>query len=93
VWDRNQVVTIIVALAREGHGINLRNISLSLSVTTNLSKERREDIYAAAQDILGDKATRSRIFRLRKKHRAIEDILGTKEDKGAGQEKSTVTVD
>jgi hypothetical protein len=82
VWERNQVVVIITALAREGYSINLRNIKLSLATMTDLTRERKEAIFEAARGVLADKAMRSRIFALRKKQKAAEIALSSGAEPG-----------
>ena len=77
-------------MSRAGYDVDIRSIGISVSLLTDLSKERRRDILKTAQSILEEKATQTQISSLKKKYKEAEESLEQAE-KGKGKRLSSAS--
>ena len=81
LWERNQLITIMFALATSKYQINLQNIGISLAAFSSLTKDRRNQILATAKTIFEDKSVRTAIGQLHERYKDAEERKKGKEQR------------
>lgn len=86
VWERNQLITIMLALGRNNYRINIENIRISLSSFSALTNERKNQILGTARNTFDDKNVKKTLKDLqtiykeaehrKKKKKRIEETSG-----------------
>ncbi len=79
LWERNQLITIMFALATKNYQVNLENIGISLAAFSALTKERKNQILDTAKTIFSDKSVRTVVGQLHGRYKDAEERKKRKE--------------